>query len=83
MDLLELKVDLCFMFICNVSITKYTLKQCNNTTLIMFAVIAAFGLVMATAVVLPIAQQVQARSEHLCKNTETLKTPPCGKNKQA
>jgi hypothetical protein len=49
----------------------------------MFAVVAAFGLVMATAVVLPIAQQVQARSEHLCKNTETLKTPPCGKNKQA
>jgi hypothetical protein len=43
----------------------------SNTTLIMFAVIAAFGLVMATVAVLPIVQQAQA--------VQPPSKSPCGK----
>jgi hypothetical protein len=49
----------------------------RNTTLIVFAVIAAFGLVMATVAVLPIMQQANAalRVEKNCHNAGH--PPPC------
>ena len=43
----------------------------NNTTLIMFAVLAAFGLVMATSAVLPVIQQAHALT--------VIHGPPCFK----
>ena len=53
----------------------------KNTTLIMFAVLAAFGLIMATIAVLPIVPQVNAatRIHKDCNNAPH--PPPCGKKK--
>ena len=49
----------------------------TNTVLIMFAVLAAFGLVMATVAVLPIMQQANAalRVKKDCHNANH--PPPC------
>jgi hypothetical protein len=52
----------------------------KNTALIMFAVIAAFGLVMATAVVLPIIPQADAKRVRTeppaCNRLGAEHTPP-------
>jgi len=49
----------------------------GNKTLIIFAVIAAFGLVMATVAVLPIMQQANAAHQVRkdCRNVQG--PPPC------
>jgi hypothetical protein len=47
----------------------------NNTALIVIAVIAAFGLVMATAAVLAIVPQAHALGRPACSTT---KTNQCG-----
>ena len=57
-----------------------------NTTLIMFAVIAAFGLTMATVAVLPQAHAIVARLYQSCEsnpgyNHGEPKDHPCGKER--
>lgn len=59
----------------------YYIIMNTNTTLLMFAVLAAFGVMMATAAILPSVQQAHAvtRIHKDCNNVPH--PPPCGGKK--